>query len=159
MAVRWYLMALDVVGNARGPKYLKWRHNAAALDVQWSLMDFGALAAAVVAADTNSQQHLELIAYDDCAALDGADADDLALALAAVGIDGAGLRGARPGELLHRVLATAQAYQAAQAIEAAPGAMARMAAPVDVGAIVQTWRGVPIHFGIAGKVTDGAARD
>ena len=155
--MHWYLLPLDYAGNIRGPRYLKWRGNPQGINVAWSLMDFGAIDLAVVAADTNEAQHQELAAYTDCYAI-GEELASEALALLQVyGIETNALEDASVVEQRHRLLALAQTYQAIQIQEAQPGAMARMAAPVDVSGLVSSWAGQSIHFGIAGEITDGTA--
>lgn len=65
MTVRYYIMPLQVVGNRRGPKYLRWRDNPAGLDVPWSLKDFGFEPACMVAADVDPAQHQAISANPD----------------------------------------------------------------------------------------------
>lgn len=39
--IQYFFLPVDVVGNARGPSYLKWRFNPEGLDVLWSCRDYG----------------------------------------------------------------------------------------------------------------------
>lgn len=162
--MNWYLLPLDRVGNMRGPRYLKWRGNPSGLDVRWSLMDFGALDVAVVAADTNAEQHATLTAYSDCFAIADEGIDEAIAMLDGYGIDTSTLVDAPRVEQQHRILALAQVYQSLQAQETPTAGMtmamqARHAAPVDVAALARAWAGQPIHFGIVGIVVDDAASD
>ena len=68
MAARFYIMPIQVVGNSRGPKYLKWRENSDGIVCRWSLMDYGLIDAALVAADVTQEQHEQLVAEPDVAA-------------------------------------------------------------------------------------------
>mgnify|MGYP000850387117 FL=1 len=153
--MHWYLVPLDYVGNLRGPRHFKWRGDPAGLNVPWNAMDFGAADVAVVVADTDEAQHAALAALDDCFAIgDEITAEAVGL-LQVSGVETGTLEGAPLAEQRHRLLALAQAYQAVQAQEAAPMAALRMAAPIDVAAIAESWAEQPIHFGIAGEVTRG----
>ncbi len=69
MTVRFYLIPIDVVNNRRGPKYLKWRENPTGLDVPWSMMDYGLVNTALVAADVTSPQHNQLAQEVDVTAI------------------------------------------------------------------------------------------
>lgn len=157
--MHWYLVPLDRIGSMRGPRHLKWRGNPAGLNVQWSLMDFGSFDVAVVAAATNEAQHADLAARADCFAVGDELTDEAITILQAYGIDTATLAGALPEQQQHRLLALALTYQGLPAEQAQPQAAMRAAAPVDVGALAREWAGEPIHFGIAGTVTDGIAGD
>ena len=158
--MNWYLLPLDYVGNLRGPRYLKWRGNPQGLNVRWSLMDFGAIDLAVVAADTNTEQHATLIAYTDCFAIGDELTSEAVGMLQVYGVETTTLEGAPQIEQQHRILALAQAYQSVQVTtptaEMTMAMQARFAAPIDVAALAREWAGKPIQFGIAGVVLDGA---
>ncbi len=66
MAVRWYLVAMEQVGNSRAPKYVKSRMNPTGLAVQWGAMDYGLMNVAIMWADVTTAQHNALIANADC---------------------------------------------------------------------------------------------
>jgi hypothetical protein len=68
MAVRFYLLPLEQIGNGRGPKYLTWR-NHSGLDARWAVMSYGLIGTALVMADVTSQQHNTLIANSDVTAI------------------------------------------------------------------------------------------
>lgn len=65
MAVRWYAMPLDEVGNGRGPKYLRWRFNSTGLDVPWGAQDYGLMPVCICWADVNNGQHNQLTSNND----------------------------------------------------------------------------------------------
>ena len=60
MATRFYLLPIEVISGARGPKYLKWRFASAGMDVPWSMMDYGLQDTALVCADVTAGQHTTL---------------------------------------------------------------------------------------------------
>ncbi len=66
MAVRWYLVAMEQVGNSRAPKYVKSRQQPSGLAVNWGAMDYGLMDVAVMWADVTTAQHNALIANADC---------------------------------------------------------------------------------------------
>jgi hypothetical protein len=41
--IQYFFLPVDVVGNYRGPSYLKWRFNPDGLDVPWSCKDYGSV--------------------------------------------------------------------------------------------------------------------
>ena len=41
MAARFYFLPIEVIGTARGPKYLKWRFSTGGIDCKWSMKDTG----------------------------------------------------------------------------------------------------------------------
>jgi hypothetical protein len=67
MTIRYYLVPIETVGEARGPKYLRWRftENPTPLGVTWSGMDFGLEPAMLVRADVTGGQHTTLSANAD----------------------------------------------------------------------------------------------
>lgn len=66
MAIRWYLVAMEQVGNRRAPKYVKSRMNPTGIAVQWGALDYGLMNVAVMWADVTTAQHTALIANADC---------------------------------------------------------------------------------------------
>lgn len=67
--IRYYILPIQTVGNARGPKYLKWRFNASGIDCPWSIKDYGLIDAGLVVADVTQMQHDQLADEVDVAAL------------------------------------------------------------------------------------------
>lgn len=65
--IRFYVMPIMVVGNARGPKYLKWRFFPEGIDCQWSMKDYGLIDACLVACELTQAQHEQLAAEPDVA--------------------------------------------------------------------------------------------
>lgn len=63
--VRIYVMPIERVGNARGPKYFKWWFNPDGIDTVWSMKDFGYRDTCIIAADVTPAQHQEIAARDD----------------------------------------------------------------------------------------------
>lgn len=68
--VRYYVLPIEVTGDRRGPKYLKWRFDPdpPGIDCRWGLMDYGLIEAALVAADVTTEQHTQLASEPDVAA-------------------------------------------------------------------------------------------
>lgn len=65
MAILFYLLPIEVIGNMRGPMYLRWQDgpNAPGLVVtHWSMRDYGSINMGVVAVDGDSTQHTTLAA-------------------------------------------------------------------------------------------------
>lgn len=59
MAWEVYIVPIESVGSARGPKYFPWRFSAGAPElagVQWAMMDYGAVPFGIVAADVTPEQ-------------------------------------------------------------------------------------------------------
>ena len=69
MAIQFYLLPIEQVNFARGPKYLKWRFSPTGLDVRWSAMDFGLEPVMLVWADVTNPQHTALSANTDVVSL------------------------------------------------------------------------------------------
>ncbi len=65
MLVRYYIIPIEEVGSARGPKYLKWRFGTGTLDVQWSCKDFGATNQMLCAVNAEQVDHDVLLAQGD----------------------------------------------------------------------------------------------
>lgn len=66
MTVRFYLVPIEIVGSARGPKYFKWRFcQDCTLDVPRSAMDYGLRPIMLVAADVSAEQHTFLAGQPD----------------------------------------------------------------------------------------------
>lgn len=66
--IRFYVLPIQVVGTARGPKYFKWRYNPDGIDCQWSMKDYGLIPACLLAANITQGQHDALMLNDDVAA-------------------------------------------------------------------------------------------
>lgn len=56
---------MQEVGNARGPKYLKWRFNPTGLDVPWGIMDYGLMPVCIAWANVTPAQNTTLLANND----------------------------------------------------------------------------------------------
>lgn len=69
MTTRFYLLPIEQIDNARGPKYLKWRFGTGTLDVKWAMFDYGLINTALVMADVTTAQHNDLIANADVTAV------------------------------------------------------------------------------------------
>lgn len=67
--MRYYILPIEQAGNARGPKYLKWRFDPSGLDVFWSGMDYGLIPKMLVVADVTTAQHNGLSAQPDVLSL------------------------------------------------------------------------------------------
>lgn len=67
MTVRYYLIPVEVVGSYRGPKYFNWRFSQqpGALNVMWSMKDYGLIDQAVIAADVSEADHTYLAGKSD----------------------------------------------------------------------------------------------
>jgi len=48
--IQYFFVPVQVVGNYRGPSYLKWRFNPDGLDVPWSCKDYGSINSVMVCA-------------------------------------------------------------------------------------------------------------
>lgn len=82
---RFYLLPIETVSAARGPKYLKWRFGPDGLDVTWAGMDYGLMPVMLVAADVDEAQHAEISEHEDVIAVPAnIDANITAQALPAV---------------------------------------------------------------------------
>lgn len=68
--IRFYILPIEVAGNARGPKYLSWRGDPDPPGIQcrWAMKDYGLVPAALVACDLTLAQHQQLAAEIDVAA-------------------------------------------------------------------------------------------
>jgi len=69
MTVRFYLVPVEQSGNARGPKYFKWRFSPDGLDVRWGAFDYGLIPTMLIAADVTAGQHDTLAAQSDVTAI------------------------------------------------------------------------------------------
>lgn len=65
MTIRYYVLPIQQIGNARGPKYFKWRDNPTGIVCPWSMKDYGSINQAVVCADIAAQDHTSLAANAD----------------------------------------------------------------------------------------------
>jgi len=65
MIIRYYILPIEEIGNARGPKYLKWRFGTGTLDVQWSCKDFGLTNQMLCAVNAEQVDHDVLLAQTD----------------------------------------------------------------------------------------------
>ena len=62
--MRYYILPVDTVGNARGPKYFKWGPSHPGY-VGWKGMDYGNEPVMLVAADLPPADHAVLAAQPD----------------------------------------------------------------------------------------------
>lgn len=73
MAIRFYIVPIEQVGNARGPEYFHWRFDqnpVAGLEgIRWSLKDYGSINVGIVAADVTTAQHNILAVQSDVTAI------------------------------------------------------------------------------------------
>lgn len=66
MTIRYYLVPVEEVGSARGPKYFNWRFCVdCSLNVPWSAMDYGLRPTMLIATDVTNGQHNGLAAASD----------------------------------------------------------------------------------------------
>lgn len=67
MATRFYILPIEQVGSARGPKYFAWRFDPdpPGLDVRWGMMDYGLMPTCLLATDVTTAQHNALVANSD----------------------------------------------------------------------------------------------
>lgn len=65
MLIRYYIIPIETIGSARGPKYLTWRFGTGTLDVQWSCKDFGATNQMLCAVNADQTDHDVLLAQSD----------------------------------------------------------------------------------------------
>jgi hypothetical protein len=63
--IRFYLLPIERISNARGPKYFKWRYNLTGIDCVWSMVDYGSIDMCVQAADITQADHDALILNAD----------------------------------------------------------------------------------------------
>ena len=71
MAIRFYILPIEVVENRRGPKYFKWRFDPdpPGIDCPWSMKDYGSIDQAVLVADIAAADHAALVLNADVMAL------------------------------------------------------------------------------------------
>jgi len=67
--IRFYILPIERVGNARGPKYFRWRYNETGISCPWSMKDYGSIDMAVLAADILQADHDALVLNADVYAL------------------------------------------------------------------------------------------
>ena len=65
--IRFYILPIErnTEGNARGPKYFKWRFSDTGIDCRWSMKDYGSIDMAVLAADILQADHDALVLNAD----------------------------------------------------------------------------------------------
>jgi len=65
LTVQYFFVPMLVVGNHRGPSYLRWRENPDGLAVQWSCKDYGSINSVMVCAVNAEQTDLDWLAAQD----------------------------------------------------------------------------------------------
>lgn len=65
MTIRWYLLPIETIGNARGPKYMRRRVNPDGIDATRAIVDYGLMPWCIMWADVTPAQHAELISHAD----------------------------------------------------------------------------------------------
>lgn len=65
MTVRYYVLPIEQIGNARGPKYFSWKMNPNGIKCPWSMKDYGSINQAVICADIAAADHTSLAANAD----------------------------------------------------------------------------------------------
>jgi hypothetical protein len=67
--IRFYILPIEEISNARGPKYIKWQFNPGGIQPQrYSMKDYGLINAALIAIEFDQAQHEQLVAEPDVAA-------------------------------------------------------------------------------------------
>lgn len=74
MTTHYYFVPIERVDNegipSRGPKYIKWRHDSTSIPCPWSMIDYGLIDVAFIAADTDLSQHQQLFDQVDVLSVD-----------------------------------------------------------------------------------------